>query len=287
MRSAGWPVHYCLPADLKNDRSEKPVAMAGNAEVVLEMMDVDVTSIHTPELIVLEGVNWIVSRGEYWIVVGLPGSGKSDLLATAAGLLPPGKGMHRLFGHEPLRGGEEERVRTKLRVGVVFGYGGRLFNHLTVAENLALPFCYHHNCAPVASEKRVLEVIEAMELGPVAGSTPAVINRSLRQRAALARALVLSPELLVLDSPLAGVDPREERWWIDFLDALARGHPVLDNRPATLVVGTDDLEPWGGHACQYAVIQSRRFVPVGTRNELVSRRDQLLPELMPVDWLRE
>jgi ABC-type transporter Mla maintaining outer membrane lipid asymmetry ATPase subunit MlaF len=249
------------------------------------MIGLDVPSIHTPDVVVIEGVNWTVSRGDYWVVTGLPGSGKSDFMSAASGLMRPSKGTHRLFGKEMPGAGEEERLRIKLRVGVVFGYGGRLFNHLTVAENLALPFCYHRNCAPEASEPRVQEVLSAMELGMVANSTPVLINRSLRQRVALARAMVLSPEILFLDSPLSGVDPQEERWWVDFLDSLAVGHPILGNRMTTIVVGTDDLEPWGGHACQHAVIQKRRFIPVGSQEELLAMRDELLPGLLPVDWL--
>jgi ABC-type transporter Mla maintaining outer membrane lipid asymmetry ATPase subunit MlaF len=277
-----------MAAGTESQLTTNPVSSTpATTEKLIELIGVDVASIHMPGTTVIEGVDWSVVRGEYWIVAGLPASGKSDFLATASGLMRPAAGVHRLFGKDLSRVGEDESVRTKLRAGIVFGHGGRLFHHLTVAENLALPFCYHRNCAPVASEKRVQEVLEAMDLGSVAGSMPATVNRSLRQRAALARAVVLSPELLLLDSPLAGVDPREERWWVEFLDALSVGHPVLENRPATLVVGTDDIEPWGGHACQYAVIQNRKFVSVGSREELVSRRDHLLPELMPLDWINE
>ena len=178
-------------------------------------------------------------------------------------------------------------MQIQLRVGIVFPYGGRLFNQLTVAENLSLPFCYHHNCEADAGDKRVQHVLELMELGELAQQTPAVITRNLRQRVALARALVLSPELLFLDNPLAGLDPREARWWLEFLDALRKGHGVTDGRPLTLVVSTDDLEPWGERGEQFAYLANRRFVPVGDRAELRNQSTPALRELLPVGWLDE
>ena len=83
---------------------------------------------------------WTVAAGDYWVVGGLPGTGKSDLLATAAGLQRPLRGTHLLFGEDLARLDEPALIQKRLRVGLVFENGGRLFNRLTVAENLALPF---------------------------------------------------------------------------------------------------------------------------------------------------
>ena len=251
------------------------------------MTEVAVSAIRVPERVVIDGVRWTVCAGDYWVVGGLPSSGKSDLLTTAAGLMRPAGGAIRLFGKDLSRLHEEERLQTQLRVGMVFGSGGRLFNNLTVGENLALPLRYHQNCAPGGAQERVHAVLQAMELPDVAHSTPATLNRNLRQRVALARALVLSPELLFLDNPLAGIDPRETRWWLDFLDALQKGHPLLEGRPLTLVAGTDDLQPWTSHGRQFAFIDHGRFVHVGGRSELMKMENQALRQLLPLDWLGE
>ncbi len=257
------------------------------ATPVLEMIDAAVASLHTPQLTVVEHVTWTIREGEYGVVGGLPASGKSDLLTTAAGLMRVQSGTLRLFGEEVAHLHEEERLAVQLRVGVVFGYGGRLFNHMTVAENLALPLCYHRNCTPADSDQRVRHILETMDLSEIAHHAPASLNRNVRQRVALARALVLSPELLFLDNPLAGVDPRETRWLLEFLDRLVQGHPVLEGRALTLVVGTDDLEPWGERGGQFAWIHHGRFVPVGGRSDLVRMNNPALRELLPVDWLGE
>jgi phospholipid/cholesterol/gamma-HCH transport system ATP-binding protein len=251
-----------------------------------EMIDATVASIRAPDTSVLTGVNWTVRAGEFWVVVGLPGSGKSDLLTTAAGLMRPLSGVIRLFGKELIGVPEEERLRTQLRVGIVFGYGGRLFRQMSVAENLALPLCYHQNCALSVTQPRVRTVLERMELTGYADRTPPTINRSLRQRVALARALVLSPELLLLDDPLVGIDPQELRWWLEFLVSLLQGDPLLDNRPPGLILSTDNLQAFGGHSERFAFLKNGQFTVAGTKEQLAAAPNPALRELLPVDWLR-
>lgn len=254
---------------------------------LLEMADVAISAIRTPERVIIDAVRWTVRAGEYWVVGGLPASGKSDLLATAAGLMRPARGSIRLFGKDVNRLHEEERLQSQLRVGMVFGGGGRLFNNLTVGENLALPLCYHENCHPSSSQDRVTAVLESLDLAEVTHNTPVALNRNQRQRVGLARALVLSPELLFLDNPLAGIDARETRWWMEFLDGLRKGHPLLHGRPITLVAGTDDLQPWTEHGQQFALIDRGQFVAVGTAAELMKQENPALRQLLPLDWLEE
>jgi len=253
---------------------------------ILELADVAIASLHIPGRIILEGVNWRVQPVEYWILGGLPASGKSDLLATAAGLMRPQAGTVRLFEKNLAQLHEDERLVLQRRVGLVFGYGGRLFTQLTVAENLALPLCYHENCVATGANERVQAVLQWMELDAVATTTPANLNRNLRQRVALARALVLAPELLFLDNPLASIDPREARWWIKFLRQLQEKHPILHGRSATIIVGTDDLRPWHDDPHQFAFIDDGRFRVVGSRSELLLPSNQALRPLLPADWLK-
>ena len=255
--------------------------------LVLEMVDVAVPSPHLPDVTVVDHVQWTVRRGESWVVGGPPASGKSDLLSTAAGLMRPQRGVVRLFGCELTSLPEHERLAIQLRTGIVFGNGGRLFNQMTVFENLSLPLCYHHNCAAEQSRERVDLVLDNMGLGAIADRVPVRINRNLRQRVALARALVLSPEVLFLDNPLAGLDSRETRWWIEFLGHLTTNHPILEGRPLTLVVGTDDLHPWTDGNQQFGYLAENRFVAVGARNRLLQQDNRALRELLPLAWLKD
>ena len=244
------------------------------------MVDVTIGAAHAPDLAVVEGVNWTVAAGEFWIVGGAAGSGKSDLLATAAGLLRPIQGALRVFGKELHGLAEEDLIQHRRRVGIVFGNEGRLFSQLTVAENLALPLCYHQNCDPTEVRERVETILDHTGLLEVANRLPAGVNRSLRVRIALARSLALQPELLLLDDPMRGSDPAQRRWWIEFLASLCAGHAVLDNRRATIVVAADDFRSWIVPGEKFALIAGSRWLTIGGKSELADCREPVLRELV-------
>jgi ABC-type transporter Mla maintaining outer membrane lipid asymmetry ATPase subunit MlaF len=235
---------------------------------LLELRDATIPALDAPARPMIEAVDWSVTAGEYWVIGGRPGSGKSDLLAVAAGLVRPLCGRHRLFGRELTGRQGDELLPERLRVGLVFDDGGRLFSAMTVRDNVALPLCYHRHCAPEAVRDRVNAVLEATGLTALGNRPGGRINRSWRQRAALARALALEPEALLLDNPLTGLDPRQVRWWLEFVDALVAGHPVLGGRPATLVVATDELRPWRQRGDHFALIDGGRWRLVGGRADL-------------------
>jgi phospholipid/cholesterol/gamma-HCH transport system ATP-binding protein len=258
----------------------KSKEFASETTSVIEMIDVAIAAAIAPDHAIVSGINWTVARGDYWVVGGLPGSGKSDLLATAAGLLRPLHGKHRLFGKEIAQLSEEEAVQLRLRVGLVFSNEGRLFNHLTVSENLALPICYHRNCTPAQAHDRVGTVLEASGLSSVAQSTPARINRNMRQRVALARALVMKPEALLLDDPFRGLDPIQMKWWLEFLGNLCSGHELTDGCKITLVIATENFRPWVKQARQFALVRDGRWLSLGGPDQLDEHEDPLLRELM-------
>jgi ABC-type transporter Mla maintaining outer membrane lipid asymmetry ATPase subunit MlaF len=244
----------------------------------IEMHDVSASSLRDQNIIVVEGVQWTVQKGDYWLVAGLQGAGKSDFLMMTAGLVPPAAGSYRFFG-EPMPIFDEHRLKKRLALGLVFETG-QLFNHLTVLENIALPFSYHEKMTNAQAQKAVAPLIEELELGPWTDSTPGAIGRNWQKRVGLARALALKPKILLVDNPLSGVDPRHASRWLGFLDRLSKGHSWLNGEPVTLVVTAADLRPWKGRARQYAVLREKRFTVMGDWSQIGAASDELTHELL-------
>jgi ABC-type transporter Mla maintaining outer membrane lipid asymmetry ATPase subunit MlaF len=246
----------------------------------IEMRGVSVGAMRDISFTVVEDANWSVAAGEFWVIAGQQHSGKSDFLKMTAGLMVPVKGSYKLFGMETQDFGEAE-LAERLRVGFVFD-GGQLFDQLTLRENVALPLQYHRDLAPDAAAQEVQTLLELMELTPLADITPPNISGNWRQRAALARALILKPELLLLDNPLGRLGGRHLHWWLHFLDRLWYGHDWCGGKPMTLVATTDDLRPWQKAQRKFALLRDRKFFPLGSWNDVESAADPVVKELLAV-----
>lgn len=232
------------------------MAAAPTTELVIEMSGVAVGALRDPDAVVVEDVNWSVAAGDFWAVGGR--AGKSDFLMMAGGFVTPQAGACKIFGDDlPIF--EEERLQQRLRLGFVFD-GGHLFNRMTVAENVALPLRYHLDSPAMEIVGRVERLLAATGLTPWANATPGTLGRNWQKRVGLARALALSPEVLLLDNPLGGADAQHAAWWLDFLVGLSAGHELMPGRrPVTLVVTADDLQPWRNRARQFAGLRDGRF----------------------------
>jgi ABC-type transporter Mla maintaining outer membrane lipid asymmetry ATPase subunit MlaF len=246
----------------------------------LEMRGVSVAAMRDASFTVVSDVNWSVAAGEFWVVAGQELSGKSDLLMLGAGLMSPVAGSYKLFGSDTKDFGEAE-LAERLRVGFIF-QGGQLFNQLTIAENIALPLRYQKNLTIADATDEVSALLEMMELTPLADVTPANVAVNWRQRAALARALILKPELLLLDNPLAGLGARHRQWWLRFLEQLSGGHELSGGRPVTIVVTADDLRPWQHARRKFALLHEKKLIPLGGWNDVETSGDSVVKELLAV-----
>jgi phospholipid/cholesterol/gamma-HCH transport system ATP-binding protein len=244
----------------------------------LEMRGLAVASMKNPNVTMTTDVNWTVNPGEFWVVGAPQNSGKSDFLMTAGGIMSPAAGEFLFLG-QPMPIFEESRMAHRLKLGFVFD-GGQLVGSLTLAENLALPLRYHSRLSAEDIETRVTELLALTELTSWANHTPVNVTRSWRQRAGLARALALTPEVLLLDSPLTGLDLRHMVWWLGLLQELSRGHRILGGQPLTLVVTADDLRPWRKHASRVACLHKRQFLVLGDWTAVDASDESVVQELL-------
>jgi putative ABC transport system ATP-binding protein len=219
---------------------------------LIELTAVDVTPSESPNAVLVRAVNWSIGRGDFWIVGGAPGTGKSSLLATAAGLNRPGDGTLRIFGRDLARATEAEQVQWRRQIGFVFEAGGRLLTHLTVAENIALPLQYHTDLPDAEVQARVAHWLDRTGLTDCAHDRPSRLSPRFQQRVSLARALVVPTDVLFVDHPPTVLDEAEAGWWRDQLTALHTGG-------LTVIVGTNDRATWSPLPTSQGRIRDQQF----------------------------
>jgi putative ABC transport system ATP-binding protein len=173
------------------------------------------------ETAALRGVDIRVDSGELVALAGPSGSGKSTLLACLAGLDEPDGGHVEIMGRRLSRRPEAMRARIRARhIGIVM-QSGNLFDHLTVASNIALQIRLSGRGGPGA-------LLERLGIGELADALPAQLSGGEAARAAFAVALAAEPEILICDEPTAEVDAETERRILEFLDERRRqGGAVL------------------------------------------------------------
>ena len=216
---------------------------------------------------VLRGVTFAVERGETLVVMGGSGSGKTVLLRHVAGLVQPTSGQVRVFGRNIERLSEEELLPIRRRMGYVF-QGAALFDSLTVLENVAYPLREHTRLGERAIRERVGHFLSLVGLGQdVLSVLPSALSGGMRKRVGIARALVVEPEILLLDEPTAGLDPTNSRLVGELLVDLRTG--ACD----TAIVVTHDLELARTVAGRVAVLIGGRFAALGSRDAVLETGD--------------
>jgi phospholipid/cholesterol/gamma-HCH transport system ATP-binding protein len=154
---------------------------------------------------VLRGVSFQVQPRETLILLGETGTGKTLTLKLAAGLLSPSAGIVHVLDKEVSSMDEAELLDFRRRIGFVFQEGA-LFDSMTVADNVA--YRLREDRVPEEEiEPRVLEVLRFIELEHTLELLPSELSGGMRRRVSIARALINRPQIVLYDSPTAGLDP--------------------------------------------------------------------------------
>jgi NitT/TauT family transport system ATP-binding protein len=159
---------------------------------------------------VLQGVSLHVETGEIVAIVGASGCGKSTLLRLLAGLSLPTSGEILIAGHPP------QEALTNYSIGLAFQQP-RLFPWWTILDNVLLPIRLRQKRIDRGQRQRAITCLERLGIGNTASLYPKSLSGGMLQRAAIARALMGEPKVLMLDEPFSAVDEiTRENLWIDF-----------------------------------------------------------------------
>jgi len=231
------------------------------ADPIIDMRDI--WSLYR-DVVIHKNLDFRVERGEVIALVGGSGSGKTTLLREILGLLKPAKGSIRLFGHEIGNANSAALAAVRNRLGMLFQQGA-LFSALSVYDNIAFPlrelrFMDEAWIADIVRLKLAMVGLEEKH----AYLMPAELSGGMIKRVALARALAVEPELLLLDEPTAGLDPARSKSFVALIRELQQSLGL------TVVLVTHDFDTIEGLQSEVAVLAEQQILAKGALTEVAA-----------------
>jgi len=210
---------------------------------------------------VLNGLNLDIEHGETMVLLGGSGSGKSTLLRQIIGLEKPKSGSVLVKGIDITHCSKSELKKVRRSIGVAF-QSAALFNSLNIEDNVALPLREHTRLAPSTIKLVVWMKLAAVGLADYGKLLPQELSGGMKKRAAVARAIALGPEILVLDEPSAGLDPIVAAELDELILLLKHTFHM------TVIVVTHELASAFLIADRIAMLYQGSFSSIGTRDEI-------------------
>lgn len=215
---------------------------------------------------VLRGVIIAFMQGQTTVILGPSGSGKSVILKHIAGLLRPDSGIIRYEGSRIDQLSERDLTPMRRELGFLFQLSA-LFDSMTIAENLEFPLIEHSALSAAERRERVSDVLAVVDLPGVERKYPAQLSGGQQRRAALARAIIQRPRLMLYDEPTTGLDPIRSAGISDLIVKLKRETGM------TGIVVTHDLACMRKVADRVVVLFEGKFIADGTPDEIAHSED--------------
>ncbi len=228
-------------------------------------------SFNTPfEKLALQDINLSILTGQFLAVIGHTGSGKSTLLQHLNGLLKPTEGLVKVGDHEIKPKQKAKSLKpVRQKVGIVFQFP----EHQLFEETVLKDICYGPMNFGVSEEeaiRRAKELIVKVGLSEeVLQKSPFDLSGGQMRRVAIAGVLAMNPEVIVLDEPTAGLDPRGQREIMDMFYELHK------EKGLTTILVTHSMEDAAHYAEEIVIMQKGRLKRKGTPEEIFSGADEL------------
>lgn len=215
-------------------------------------------------------INLTVNRGEILAIIGGSGSGKTTILRSLLMLLKPTAGDIKIFGQDISKLDAQQSFMLRRRWGMLFQHSA-LFSSMNVLENVMFPMKEFADLDPEFMHE--LALLKIMLVGlpkESAGKLPSELSGGMQRRAAAARAIAMDPELLFLDEPTTGLDPRSARLFDDLVVFLREALNL------TIVMVSHDIESLKRTTDRVAFVGDGRILSVEPINELMQNKNQLI-----------
>lgn len=217
-------------------------------------------------------VNLTVNQGEILAIIGGSGSGKTTLLRNILMLLKPTAGTVKIFGEDIADLNAEQAFLLRRRWGMLFQHSA-LFSAMTVLENIMFPMREFTHLDPKFMHELALLKIALVGLPKeAAGKYPSQLSGGMQRRAAAARAIAMDPELLFLDEPTTGLDPRGARLFDDLVVFLR------DELNLTVVMISHDIESLKGTTDRVAFVGEGTLLSVEPIAQLMKNKQPLIAD---------
>ena len=244
--------------------------MAGTAENIIEVRDLDYTR---GRLEIFKGLNINIRRGDVTAVMGPSGTGKTTLLRLITRQLVPDRGHIFIDGIDIATLNQKELYRLRRRFGVLF-QNGALLTDFSVFENVAFPLREHTKLPNRLIRHVVLTKLHAVGLRGAADMMPAQLSGGMARRVALARAMVMDPDILIYDEPFVGLDPIS----MGVIVRLVR--KMNDALGITSILVSHDVQEVASVAdCSY-LISNGKVAASGSPIELQNTQSKLVQQFM-------
>lgn len=217
-------------------------------------------------------VNLTVEKGEILAIIGGSGSGKTTIVRSLLMLLQPTAGTIKLFGQDISNLDAQESFMIRRRWGMLFQHSA-LFSSMTVVENVMFPMKEFSNLDPKFMYELAMLKIALVGLPKeAAGKLPSELSGGMQRRAAAARAIAMDPELLFLDEPTTGLDPRSARLFDELIVFLR------DTLQLTIVMISHDIESLKRTTDRVAFIGDGKILSVEPIKDLMKNKNKLITD---------
>jgi phospholipid/cholesterol/gamma-HCH transport system ATP-binding protein len=239
-------------------------------EAIIELIDVRKT---LEGVNILDGVNLQIKRGEILAIMGMSGVGKSVLLKHLIGLMKPDSGQILIYGQDITKLKEKGLDKIREKFGFLF-QDGALFDSMDVLHNVAFPLRERTNYSYNAIMDRALEMLLHVGLKGIEGKWPDELSGGMKRRVAIARSLIMEPEIILFDEPTTGLDPII---CASIHHLIAETHKKFD---FTAVIISHEVPRIFDIVTRAAIIFQGKIIEVGTPEEIKNSKNPVVRQFI-------